>query len=212
MGCRNLTDAAHPVRRGGSDSTVTRALGVTGEALLAPVLTQAQLVAFGNYERVHCDAMWRSINCADGPTNLIGGFVPSDTDRDTANPTSLELVCSNIRRWPMGHPTSPSMCEFASQLVLELDFDFVAFAHDHQRICNRWVQQTRRHDKYTVASVSCCEHQVRHLRQIAKRRGWDVVETYSDEGISDAKCRKQRPGLDAMLNDASRRKFDVVMV
>jgi DNA invertase Pin-like site-specific DNA recombinase len=53
---------------------------------------------------------------------------------------------------------------------------------------------------------------VRHLRQIAKRRGWDVVETYSDEGISDAKCRKQRPGLDAMLNDASRRKFDVVMV
>src|SRR5215470_4472993 len=56
------------------------------------------------------------------------------------------------------------------------------------------------------------EHQVRDLRQIAERRGWDIVETYSDEGISGAKGRKQRPGLDAMLKNASRRKFDVVMV
>jgi DNA invertase Pin-like site-specific DNA recombinase len=55
------------------------------------------------------------------------------------------------------------------------------------------------------------EHQVRNLRQVAERRGWDVVEVYSDEGISGAKRRDKRPGLDAMLNDASRRKFDVVM-
>ena len=45
-----------------------------------------------------------------------------------------------------------------------------------------------------------------------ERRGWDVVETYSDEGIGGAKRRDQRTGLDAMLKDASRRKFDVVMV
>jgi hypothetical protein len=38
-----------------------------------------------------------------------------------------------------------------------------------------------------------------------------VVEVYSDAGISGAKRRDQRPGLDAILNDASRRKFDVVM-
>src|ERR1700688_3570317 len=37
MGCRNLTDAASPPRRGESDSTVTRAYRVTGEALLVPV-------------------------------------------------------------------------------------------------------------------------------------------------------------------------------
>ena len=53
---------------------------------------------------------------------------------------------------------------------------------------------------------------MRDLRQIAERRGWDVVETYSDEGISGAKRRAQRPGLDAMLKDASRRKFDILMV
>jgi DNA invertase Pin-like site-specific DNA recombinase len=55
------------------------------------------------------------------------------------------------------------------------------------------------------------ENQVRELRQIAERRGWEVVEIYSDAGISGAKGRDKRPGLDRMLNDASRRKFDVVM-
>ena len=55
------------------------------------------------------------------------------------------------------------------------------------------------------------ENQVRELRQIAERRGWEIVETYSDAGISGAKGRDKRPGLDRMLNDAKRRKFDVVM-
>jgi DNA invertase Pin-like site-specific DNA recombinase len=55
------------------------------------------------------------------------------------------------------------------------------------------------------------ENQVSELRKVAERRGWDVVEIYKDAGISGAKGRDQRPGLDGMLKDASRRKFDVVM-
>jgi DNA invertase Pin-like site-specific DNA recombinase len=55
------------------------------------------------------------------------------------------------------------------------------------------------------------ENQVRELKEVAERRGWTVVEVYRDAGISGAKGRDQRPGLDAMLKDASRRKFDVVM-
>jgi DNA invertase Pin-like site-specific DNA recombinase len=55
------------------------------------------------------------------------------------------------------------------------------------------------------------ENQIRELRQVAKRRGWDVVEVYRDAGISGAKGRNGRPGLDAMLKDASRRKFDILM-
>jgi DNA invertase Pin-like site-specific DNA recombinase len=39
-----------------------------------------------------------------------------------------------------------------------------------------------------------------------------VIEVYSDAGISGAKGRNGRPGLDSMLNEASRRKFDIVMV
>ena len=60
-------------------------------------------------------------------------------------------------------------------------------------------------DKQTV------ENQVQELRRIAERRGWEVVVEYRDAGISGAKGRDQRPGLDTMLKDAQRRRFDVVM-
>jgi glycine/D-amino acid oxidase-like deaminating enzyme len=43
------------------------------------------------------------------------------------------------------------------------------------------------------------------------RRGWEVVEQYSDAGISGAKGRDGRPGLDQMLKDAGKHHFDVVM-
>jgi len=33
-------------------------------------------------------------------------------------------------------------------------------------------------------------------RKVAERRGWDVVEVYRDAGISGAKGRNGRPGLD----------------
>src|SRR5215470_5361798 len=61
-------------------------------------------------------------------------------------------------------------------------------------------------DKQTV------ENQEIQLRQIAERRGWEVVEVYHDAGISGAKGRADRPGLDQMLNDASRRHFDILLV
>ena len=55
------------------------------------------------------------------------------------------------------------------------------------------------------------ENQIRELRQVAERRGWEVIQVYSDAGISGAKGRNGRPELDSMLKDASRRKFDIVM-
>src|ERR1700733_4717477 len=55
------------------------------------------------------------------------------------------------------------------------------------------------------------ENQVKELTAIAERRGWQIVATYSDAGISGSKGRDQRPGLDQILRDASKGKFDVVM-
>jgi DNA invertase Pin-like site-specific DNA recombinase len=55
------------------------------------------------------------------------------------------------------------------------------------------------------------ENQLRELRQIAERRGWEVVTEYHDAGISGAKGRDDRPGLDEMLKDAQKRRFDVAM-
>jgi len=47
------------------------------------------------------------------------------------------------------------------------------------------------------------------LQQLAAQRGYEVVKQYSDR-ISGAKAR--RPGLDELMADARRGKFDVVLV
>jgi DNA invertase Pin-like site-specific DNA recombinase len=60
-------------------------------------------------------------------------------------------------------------------------------------------------DKQTV------ENQHAALTAIAERRGWQIVTTFTDAGISGAKGRKDRPGLNAMLKEAQRGAFDVVM-
>jgi DNA invertase Pin-like site-specific DNA recombinase len=48
------------------------------------------------------------------------------------------------------------------------------------------------------------------LRQFAVQRGLEIVETYTDHGVSGTKAR--RPALDRMMEDARRHKFDVVVV
>jgi DNA invertase Pin-like site-specific DNA recombinase len=56
------------------------------------------------------------------------------------------------------------------------------------------------------------ENQRQALEAAAAQRGWQIVATYADEGISGSKGRDKRPGLDGMLKDATRGKFDVAMV
>lgn len=55
------------------------------------------------------------------------------------------------------------------------------------------------------------ENQRLALEAVCQQRGWVVARVYEDAGISGAKSRLQRPGLDAMLKDAGRARFDVVM-
>jgi DNA invertase Pin-like site-specific DNA recombinase len=54
------------------------------------------------------------------------------------------------------------------------------------------------------------ENQYRELEVVAERSGWQVVKVYEDAGISGAKGRAQRPGLDAMLKAVNAREFDLV--
>jgi DNA invertase Pin-like site-specific DNA recombinase len=53
------------------------------------------------------------------------------------------------------------------------------------------------------------ETQFYDLRELAKQRGFQIVQEYTDR-ISGAKAR--RPGLDQMMKDARQRQFDVVLV
>jgi DNA invertase Pin-like site-specific DNA recombinase len=43
------------------------------------------------------------------------------------------------------------------------------------------------------------KNQERELRAVADRHGWEIVATFKDEGISGAKSRDERPGLDKLL-------------
>jgi DNA invertase Pin-like site-specific DNA recombinase len=54
------------------------------------------------------------------------------------------------------------------------------------------------------------ETQLCDLRKLAAQRGFEISREYCDRGISGTKAR--RPGLDAMMADARRREFSVVMV
>jgi DNA invertase Pin-like site-specific DNA recombinase len=56
------------------------------------------------------------------------------------------------------------------------------------------------------------ENQRLVLERVAAHRGWLIVQTYEDQGISGAKGRDQRPAFDLVLKDAVRRKFDILMV
>ena len=53
------------------------------------------------------------------------------------------------------------------------------------------------------------ETQLYDLRQMAAQRGLEIVQEYTDR-ISGAKAR--RPGLDDLMRDARRGRFDVVLV
>src|SRR6478609_911977 len=54
------------------------------------------------------------------------------------------------------------------------------------------------------------DNQRRELKAVAARSGWEIVKVFQDNGISGAKGRDERPGLDAMLKAVNAREFDMV--
>jgi len=63
------------------------------------------------------------------------------------------------------------------------------------------------------ARVSTCDQnpgsQLLDLEQVAQQRGYEIVQRYTDHVTG---VRPRRPGLDALLADARRGRFDVVLV
>jgi DNA invertase Pin-like site-specific DNA recombinase len=54
------------------------------------------------------------------------------------------------------------------------------------------------------------ESQLYDLRELAAQRGFEVAHEYEDRGVCGKKAR--RPGLDALMADARRKRFSVVLV
>jgi DNA invertase Pin-like site-specific DNA recombinase len=64
--------------------------------------------------------------------------------------------------------------------------------------------------RVSTANGQTTKNQERELQDVAKRHDWHVVEVYRDKGISGAKGRDQRPGLDKLLAAVARKEVDMV--
>jgi DNA invertase Pin-like site-specific DNA recombinase len=53
-------------------------------------------------------------------------------------------------------------------------------------------------------------NQRRELKAVAVRSDWQIMKVYEDAGISGAKGRDKRPGLDAMMKGVNAKEFDMV--
>jgi DNA invertase Pin-like site-specific DNA recombinase len=56
------------------------------------------------------------------------------------------------------------------------------------------------------------DNQINFLQEIVDRNGWELVQTYVDEGISGTKGRDKRPEFDRLCKDMTRRKFNRILV
>lgn len=72
------------------------------------------------------------------------------------------------------------------------------------------LQRAAIYGRVSTLTNQSTEMQVRDLRQLADRRGFEVMHEYLDEGFSGAKS--SRPALDEMLADAKRGKFRILLV
>ena len=54
------------------------------------------------------------------------------------------------------------------------------------------------------------ENQLRELRAVAERNKWEIVEEFTDEGVSGSRGRDKRPAFDALCKGIARRDFDAV--
>lgn len=72
---------------------------------------------------------------------------------------------------------------------------------------------TKRVALYTRVSTSdgqTIDNQLRDLHLAAERQGWTITAHYADQGISGAKGREKREGLNGLLKAVQRREIDMV--
>ena len=56
------------------------------------------------------------------------------------------------------------------------------------------------------------ENQLKVLREVAEKRGLEVIIEISDEGISGSKGRDERPGFDELIKGSIKNEWDIILV
>ncbi len=73
------------------------------------------------------------------------------------------------------------------------------------------VKKVAIYARVSTANGQTPENQIRELRAVAARHGWQVTAEYVDQGISGAKGRDQRPEFDNLCRAIARKEFELVM-
>src|SRR5277367_5854671 len=110
---------------------------------------------------------------------------------------------------------------FYSHSVVYFYIDHIVTQHEYltgmSNSSNHSVRQSEPSQRVAVycrvsTSQQTTENQTYELARVADLRGWTIVETFRDDGISGSKGRNDRPALDRMLKKATQRKFDLIAV
>jgi DNA invertase Pin-like site-specific DNA recombinase len=164
-----------------------------------------------------CDPVLRRL-CIDINIRHAGVWTMNNLPASAAIPLRIpipQLAChaENPYQFPGGKPAE-SFDFWVAAVSMQKTTDFCMVCCDGLRR-GQWENTMRIKRVAIYARVSTdgqtTDNQVIALREIAGRRGWEIVEVYTDQGISGAKGRDGRPDFDRMLKDANRRRFDVVM-
>ena len=68
------------------------------------------------------------------------------------------------------------------------------------------------YSRVSTTNGQTVDNQLKVLREVAEKKGLEIVKEISDEGISGAKGRDEREGFDELIKGAVKKDFDIILV
>ena len=68
------------------------------------------------------------------------------------------------------------------------------------------------YSRISTTNNQTVDNQVRILREVAEKKGLEIVKEISDEGISGAKGRDEREGFDELIKGSIQKEWDIILV
>ena len=62
-----------------------------------------------------------------------------------------------------------------------------------------------------ITDSQTTDNQINELNRVAELKGYKIVHTFKDEGISGAKGRDERKGFDELIKGAVKKDFDMIL-
>ena len=67
------------------------------------------------------------------------------------------------------------------------------------------------YSRVSTTNGQTVDNQLNVLREVAEKKGWEIVKEISDEGISGAKGRDEREGFDELIKGSIKREWDIIL-